>query len=670
MYLKRLIYENVGPIEELDIYTHFNNGNPNPLIFVGQNGSGKTLLLSNIVDSFYEIAGKAYDNVRISSSSNKYQFFKTMAGKQIKIGKEFLLSYIEYSDYNENEGDIISKYIYKIGKLDEDFINSKFNISIEDINVEDSSGEKRIFIDEDFVKDSFSNQIFCYFGPDRYEKPDWMGEGSYKKIKGEESFKIKERNNGTLYNDIIVKRMTEDNLSWLMDIIVDSRTEIEENEGQISIVRTSPQNALLFGKALANVEIIMSAILGKDVYFKLSYRNAFGNRFSIYSKDNNSLVVPSLSSLSTGQLALFNIFATIIRYADENDIKNSINLNQISGIVVIDEVELHLHTDLQREILPKLFSMFPKIQFIVTSHSPLFLLGMEEVYQDNIDIIQLPEGNRITTEGFTEFQKAYIYLEKTNKFQKEIKNVIETNTTPLIITEGATDWRHIKTAFECLKNDNRYSWLKEMNFEFLEYNSSNKYGDDRRILNMNKDSIIKMCETLPKMPFHRKIILIADRDDKDIRKNLNPGEDYKFKKWGEGVYSILLPVPEHRKNTPEICIEHYYSDDEIKTSVMINGINRRLFMGYEFDREGRNRETGLFCTKRNICGKDKINIIEGSEDERVIDFNGGEENLALPKMEFAERIYKREAPFDKIKFDSFIPLFEVINDILNESDID
>ena len=72
---------------------------------------------------------------------------------------------------------------------------------------------------------------------------------------------------------------------------------------------------------------------------------------------------------------MFNTFATIIRYADNNDINQSIHLDRITGIVVIDEIELHLHTKLQKEVLPRLIQLFPKVQFIITTHAPLFLLG-------------------------------------------------------------------------------------------------------------------------------------------------------------------------------------------------------------------------------------------------------------------------------------------------------
>lgn len=48
---------------------------------------------------------------------------------------------------------------------------------------------------------------------------------------------------------------------------------------------------------------------------------------------------------------------------------------QLKGIVIIDELDLHWHPKLQKQI-PQLFSsVFPKIQFIVSTHSPIPLLG-------------------------------------------------------------------------------------------------------------------------------------------------------------------------------------------------------------------------------------------------------------------------------------------------------
>ena len=52
-------------------------------------------------------------------------------------------------------------------------------------------------------------------------------------------------------------------------------------------------------------------------------------------------------------------------------------LDQNQGIVLIDEVDLHIHPGWQRKLLPSLARSLPKIQFIVTSHSPLLVGSLE-----------------------------------------------------------------------------------------------------------------------------------------------------------------------------------------------------------------------------------------------------------------------------------------------------
>ena len=50
--------------------------------------------------------------------------------------------------------------------------------------------------------------------------------------------------------------------------------------------------------------------------------------------------------------------------------------------------------------------MFPKVQFIVTTHAPLFLLGMQRLFgEDGFAIYRMPKGQRISAEEFSELGK-------------------------------------------------------------------------------------------------------------------------------------------------------------------------------------------------------------------------------------------------------------------------
>ncbi|MCZ6701777.1 MAG: AAA family ATPase, partial [Ignavibacteria bacterium] len=58
---------------------------------------------------------------------------------------------------------------------------------------------------------------------------------------------------------------------------------------------------------------------------------------------------------------------------------NKIDKIELSGIVLLDEIEHHLHPMLQKRIIKLLSTQFPKIQFVVTTHSPLSAVGTTEL---------------------------------------------------------------------------------------------------------------------------------------------------------------------------------------------------------------------------------------------------------------------------------------------------
>ncbi len=81
------------------------------------------------------------------------------------------------------------------------------------------------------------------------------------------------------------------------------------------------------------------------------------------------------TQLSDGFAAALDIVADLIMKM-QND--NSLTRDyQKEGIVLIDEIETHLHLGLQKIIMPLLTQVFPNIQFIVTTHSPFVLNSME-----------------------------------------------------------------------------------------------------------------------------------------------------------------------------------------------------------------------------------------------------------------------------------------------------
>lgn len=84
----------------------------------------------------------------------------------------------------------------------------------------------------------------------------------------------------------------------------------------------------------------------------------------------------SITQLSHGEKVLIATFGDIARRLALSN-PTSDNPLQEDGIVLIDEIELHLHPSWQRKIVPALETTFPNVQFIMTTHSPQVISGME-----------------------------------------------------------------------------------------------------------------------------------------------------------------------------------------------------------------------------------------------------------------------------------------------------
>lgn len=121
--------------------------------------------------------------------------------------------------------------------------------------------------------------------------------------------------------------------------------------------------------------------------------------------DSNNTVERRLERMSDGYRITIALVADIAsRMAEANPSLKASGLADpldTHGIVLIDEIDLHLHPKLQREILSKLTSIFPNIQFIVSTHSPNVLLGA----LDMVQVVKLDNGVIDTNIHTTQYEK-------------------------------------------------------------------------------------------------------------------------------------------------------------------------------------------------------------------------------------------------------------------------
>jgi predicted ATP-binding protein involved in virulence len=82
-----------------------------------------------------------------------------------------------------------------------------------------------------------------------------------------------------------------------------------------------------------------------------------------------------LDKLSTGYVSIIKIFQEIV--AGYGGWTNEPKLNEVEGIVFIDELEPHLHIGWQTKIINLLRQFFPNTTFFISTHSPLVLAGLK-----------------------------------------------------------------------------------------------------------------------------------------------------------------------------------------------------------------------------------------------------------------------------------------------------
>ena len=131
------------------------------------------------------------------------------------------------------------------------------------------------------------------------------------------------------------------------------------------------------------------------------------------------------NTMSMGYAAVFDIVADLMMRMESQ------RRYDLEGIVLIDEIETHLHVELQKQIVPILTELFPNIQFILTTHSPFILSSAPNaVIYDLEKHLLVSEGMKnLSYEGIVE---GYFGVDA---YSEELRNAFE-------------EYKHLVTASE------------------------------------------------------------------------------------------------------------------------------------------------------------------------------------------------------------------------------
>lgn len=114
-----------------------------------------------------------------------------------------------------------------------------------------------------------------------------------------------------------------------------------------------------------------------------------------------------LNELSDGYSSLLAIVTELILRMEAQSNK----AYDMQGVVLIDEIETHLHVELQKKVLPFLTGFFPKIQFIVTTHSPFVLSSLSNAVICDLERKEIVDSERFVNASYSQILKNYFEVD-------------------------------------------------------------------------------------------------------------------------------------------------------------------------------------------------------------------------------------------------------------------
>ena len=346
MKIKNLHIQNLRGIRNLFI----DIDEDSPIVFLGENGSGKTTLLKSIArfaaNLFLNFTGEP-ERYGILSKYFKLKPNIDISYQCIQASNsiEFTFSSIEFPSLQIN-----SKYEINSDKL------YLLPLEVEEINKKSIS--YRDWILSNLKKDSTASLPICAYYPVSRSVESLILDDSETL----EDDKSKDEDDDYLlypqlliYREELVSRQNFPRFFKWFKI----REDLENEQ------RLNRDNEYR-DRQLKSVREAITSIIPEFTNLRIK-RSPLD---MVVLKDDQEL---SFESLSDGEKCFLSMVGDIARrlaIANPDINKNPLNGD---GLILIDEIELHLHPEWQRRVIPSLVKTFPNCQFIFTTHSPQVL---------------------------------------------------------------------------------------------------------------------------------------------------------------------------------------------------------------------------------------------------------------------------------------------------------
>lgn len=379
MIIKNIVLENYRCFENIEMNFH-----EKLTVIVGDNGSGKTSILEGIAVSLGTMFTGLDGQVGISINKKDARLKAYLMGESEDVQPQYPVE------------------ITAIGDIDGQTITWKRSLNGQNGSTTVKDAKAMTDIAKDYQKRMRDGDatlvlpVIAYYGTGRL----W----DYHREKRTDTFKDNTKTNG--YTDSLdgtanIKLM----MNWFKKKTIQSMQKRSEG------LRESIELSIVY-RAMKICYERITGYQGVDFEYNLDTNEI---ECCYVDEDGLHMSIP-LSQMSDGYKSTISLIADIAyRMAVLNPQLGVDVINRTDGVILIDEVDLHLHPAWQHRILGDLQEIFPRVQFIVTTHAPAVISSAKS---ENLMILKDCEVLDASAE---------IYGNDVNSILKDIMGVTDRN---------------------------------------------------------------------------------------------------------------------------------------------------------------------------------------------------------------------------------------------------
>ncbi|MDM8558337.1 AAA family ATPase [Candidatus Parabeggiatoa sp. HSG14] len=148
---------------------------------------------------------------------------------------------------------------------------------------------------------------------------------------------------------------------------------VQKMKQAIEFSQNNQETAQQYNFVVQIIEKAIKDVVGWDIKFKLEAKP-----FSLFLEINQRVL--EFNVLPDGLKSIISLIADLIRRLDKIVWIDDYNVLEHSFILLLDEIDIHLHPAWQRKVLPVIQKIFPNAQIFVSTHSPFVVGSVSDAY--------------------------------------------------------------------------------------------------------------------------------------------------------------------------------------------------------------------------------------------------------------------------------------------------